>query len=121
MSEVRIKKFIESRRSNLKFFDLIYSAFSENKIIVPAKYQGNYFIVCRKCPNGINQSSKIGKHIQYERNGDFVIQRSANQINNFKRNHDAEGHNWTILHETVVPKYVSQQMIGDKKCLIIAV
>ena len=91
------------------------------KNIIPAKYQGNYFIICRKCPHGHNKSSKLGKHIQYRRNGDFVIQLSANQINNFKKKHDVvENHKWTILHESLVPKYVHQQMIGDKECLVIA-
>lgn len=89
---------------------------------IPAKYQGNYFIICRKCPHGINHYSKLGTHIQYRRNGDFVIQLSANQINNFKKNHDiVDNHKWVLLHESLVPKYVHQQMIGDKECLIIAV
>lgn len=92
------------------------------KKIIPAKYQGTYFIVCRKCPNGTNKTSKIGKHIQYRRNGDFVIQLNANQINSFKNNHDVtKDHKWTILHESQVPKYVHQQMIGDKQCLVITV
>ena len=82
-----------------------------------AKYQGNYFIICRRCTNGININSKIGA-LGYKKR-DFTIELSANQINNFKNNH--EDHNWTILHESVVPKYVSQQMIGDKKCLMVIV
>jgi len=86
-----------------------------------ATYQGRYFAICKKCPHGLNKKSKIGKYAQYRKNKDFVIQLSANQINNFKKKHDSEGHNWTILHESIVPKYVSRQMIGDKECLVITV
>lgn len=96
--------------------------FEGEKNIKLATYKGSYFVVCIKCPHGLNHSTKIGKYSIYKRKGNYAIELKANQINNFKKNHDVgNGHKWTILHESTVPKYVSKQMIGGNECLIIAV